>query len=113
MHATVQLQPACRQEAQQLQFTHPVVTACRLNKELSQTQRKGVLLMARLWRLEHDKGPDGQPGQLAACSQLLLMEMRMAGVADSACNEAACEALSTLDGSGQHAAGFRRLQLPG
>ena len=86
----------------------PAQSACL--QELSQAQRDGVLLMARLWRLEHDKSLECQAKQLAARAHLLLLELKLAGVAGSACLNAACEVLDALDSSGQLAVGFRHQQ---
>ena len=81
-------------------------------QELSQAQWEGVLLMARLWRLEHDKGASIQAEQLAAKAELFLQELQLAGIAKGACMDAACGVLNALDGSGQLAMGFRRQQQP-
>ena len=47
---------------------------------LSEAQQESVLLVARLWRLEFHKGPDNPATQPAKRCQLLLMDLRLAGV---------------------------------
>ena len=79
-------------------------------QELSNKQQIQVLLVARVWQLEHDKSPSSKAEQLAVRAQALLLELQMAGVACSACSQAACEALSQLDSSGHLAAAFRPMQ---
>ena len=82
-------------------------------QELSQTQSEGVLMVAHLWRLEHDGGISCEDEQLAARAQLLLLELQLAGIAKgNACIDAACGALDALDSSGRLAAAFRRQQQP-
>ena len=99
LHQLMRLPASC-------QLRMPAQSACL--QGLSKAQREGVLLMARLWRLERSRGASCQAEQLAAKRQLLLLEAQLASIAQDACTAAACEALTVLDSSGQLAVAFRQ-----